>query len=72
MTLTQAMSRQIKAVRKPFWNPTARLEMPVKVGDGFAPWCKLFDIGTEQPILFVHADDGEDDWEEVPTGGTRP
>lgn len=37
-------------IRKPYWNPTAKLELPPKVGDGHGVWFRLHDCGTVSPI----------------------
>ena len=66
MTLKEAQRSGIQAVRKPFWNPTARLELPPEVSPGICgPWCKLYDTGVMTEITFWRAEDGRDDWEAV-------
>ena len=62
MTIIEALKQGIANVRKPQWNPTAKLELPPKVGDGYGPWCKLHDVGTTTDITIFEADDRKDDW----------
>lgn len=62
MTLRQAIESGTRAVRKPFWNPTAKLELPPLLAKGHGPWCKLHDCGAVQEILFLEAEDHQDDW----------
>lgn len=60
MTIEWAKAHDIKRIRKPYWNSSAYLELPIKGG----PWFTLHDIGEEQQIIFSEADDGKADWEE--------
>lgn len=63
MSITEALNQGIKSVRKPSWYPTARLELPPKVGDAWGPWCFLHDAGKVIEITIFEADDKRDDWE---------
>ena len=81
MTVNDAVNKGVKLIRKPAWNPYARLETP----DGSqTPWARLHDIDPAGQvddgqipirvidILLSHADDGKDDWEEWVSPAPRP
>jgi len=64
MTIKEAIKNNISKLRKPWWNPTAHIELYL-AGNGFAgPWMKLHDCGIVQDVLFIQMDTGQADWEE--------
>ena len=68
MTINEAITQRRAAVRKPTWNPTARLELPMLDADGLhGLWATLRDSGEVVPVLVSVADDGKSDWEPVAT-----
>jgi len=84
MTVSEAVDKGVNLIRKPAWNPYARLEL-VKAADGTqAPWARLHNIDPSSQeedgqilikaldILLSHADDGEGDWEEWVSPAPHP
>lgn len=84
MTVNEAINKGVKLIRKPAWNPYARLEL-VRTPDGKQTlWATLHDIDPASQvddgqvpirtidILLSHADDGESDWEEWVSPTPRP
>lgn len=85
MTVSEAIDKGVGFIRKPAWNPYARLELTKDPDGTQAPWARLHDIDPaivqaddEQvpirriDILLSHADDGKDDWEEWVSPAPRP
>jgi hypothetical protein len=66
MTITEAMEMGVKEVRKPYWNPTAKIILPETRNGLSLPWCLLVDSGQEIQMLLSKADDGDNDW--LPAG----
>lgn len=71
MTIGEAINRDVRFIRKPAWNPYARLELVKAPDETQGPWVKLHDIDPDGQILngttdisLFQADDGMDDWEE--------
>lgn len=65
MTLREAIKAGITSVRKPYWNPTARLELPQASPDGtHGPWCKIHDTCGSTDVLITQCGQHETDWEE--------
>jgi len=81
MTITEALDKGVKRVRKPEWAKSESLELPPMLPNGrHGPWFTLrgivFDasgslIEKETPLLFFQADDKASDWEEC-NSETRP
>lgn len=62
MTITEALKQDIKFVRRPEWNETAKIELPAPFNLGHGVWCKLHDVGTVTEITIWQVDDQRDDW----------
>jgi hypothetical protein len=65
MTIKEAVKLGISKLRKPYWNPTAYIELFL-TGDGYAgAVVTLHELGTKTQVPFFQIDSGQADWEEV-------
>ena len=71
MTIQEVREKGLEAIRKPYWNPKARIEL-YRTPDGiYGPWADLIDPPGQaaietgpQKLLMTEIDDGQADWEE--------
>lgn len=68
MTIPQAVRRKLRFVRLPWWEPGARMELPL-LPDGCGPWAVVRDAAGESQVFMPTLwEDLEDRWTPIDEG----